>query len=56
MYQLNVQQTWPPVPGIEKNVGTDTIYFILHKGKSEYIKATYVIEVCDTIPKKHKLT
>ena len=29
MDQLNVQQTWPPVQGLEKQAGTCTIDFIL---------------------------
>ena len=42
MDQLNVQRTWPPVPGIKKHPGTDTIEFIFHKEKPKYRREMYV--------------
>ena len=42
MDQINVHQTWTPVPRLEKNSGTDTIEFIFHKDKQKESKATYV--------------
>ena len=47
MDQLNVQRTWPPVPGMEKNAGTDTIELIFHKYKPKEIRVTYVRAVCE---------
>ena len=37
MYQLNVKQTWTPVPGLGKHARTDTIYFIT-KNKNQGIE------------------
>ena len=50
MDQLNVQQTWPPVPGMEKHAGTDTIEFVLYKDKQKDRRATYVRSVFDIRP------
>ena len=47
MDQLNVHQTWPPVPKMEKNAVTDTIEFIFHKEKPKDRRATYSRLVCD---------
>ena len=52
MDQLNVQQTWPPVPGMEKHAGTDTIEFVLYKDKQKDRRATYVRAVFDIRPQK----
>ena len=47
MDKLNAQQTWPSIPGSEKNAGTDTVDLIFHKYKPQYRRATYVREVCN---------
>ena len=47
-----MQQTWPPVPWMEKNPVTDTVEFIFHKEKPKDIMETYVISVCETRPQK----
>ena len=52
MDQLNVQQTWLPIPGVEKHAEIDTIDFIFHKEKLKIIKAAYVRAVCDIRPHK----
>ena len=52
MEQLNVQQTWLPIPRLEKHTETDTIEFIFHKDKPKDRRATYVRAVCDIIPQK----
>ena len=50
MDQPNVQQTWPPVPGLEKHAVTDTIYFIFHKYKPKDRRVSYVRAVCEIRP------
>ena len=40
--QLNAQQTWPPIPGLEKHAVNDTIEFIFYKDKPKDIRASYV--------------
>ena len=50
MDQLNVQQTWPPLPELEKHAGTETIDFILQRYKSKYRRETYVRAVSDIKP------
>ena len=42
MDKLNVQQTWLPIPGMEKHAGTETIELIFHKEKQKEINSTYV--------------
>ena len=52
MKQLNMQRTWPPIPGLEKHAGTDTIKFVFHKDTPKDRKSTYVREVCNIRPQK----
>ena len=52
MEQLNVQQTWLPVPDMGKRAGTDTIESILHKDKPKDIRATYTKSVFFNRPQK----
>ena len=42
MDQLNVQQNWLSIPGVEKHTGTDTIDFFFHEDKPKDRNATYV--------------
>ena len=42
-----MQRNWPPVSGLKKHTGTDTIEFILHKYKPKDRRATYLRAVFD---------
>ena len=52
MGKLNVQLTCPPVQGLEKNAGNDTIYFMFHKDKPKDRRENYAISVCNIRPQK----
>ena len=52
MNQLNVQQTWPHISGLQKNEGTDIIDLIFHKEKPKDRRKTYVRAVCNIISQK----
>ena len=47
MDQIDMQRTWLPISRSEKNVGHDTIEFILHKDKTNERRATYMRAVYD---------
>ena len=49
MDELDVQQTWPPLPGTGKHAGTDTIELIFHRYKQKDRRATYVRALCEII-------
>ena len=52
MDQLNMQQTWAPVPGMKKTYSDQKKGFIFHKDKPKYRREEYVRAVCDIRPKK----
>ena len=55
MDKINVQWTWPLIPGVGKHAGIDTIELIFHKEKPKGRKSTYVRVVCYIRPQKTEI-